>query len=61
MLDSKKHMDWTNEKLLEHYIKCTGKTKTYIRKHLLAPKTDHWLTPEEAVKHGIADKVVKTY
>ena len=40
MLDSKKHMDWTNEKLLEHYIKCTGKTKTYIRKHLLAPKTD---------------------
>ena len=61
MLDSKKHMDWTNEKLLEHYIKCTGKTKTYIRKHLLAPKTDHWLTPEEAVKHGIADKVVTTY
>mgnify|MGYP001437760039 FL=1 len=61
MLDSKKHMDWTNEKLLEHYIKCTGKTKTYIRKHLLAPKTDHWLTPEEAVKHGIADKVIKTY
>ena len=61
MLDSKKHMDWTNEKLLEHYIKCTGKTKTYIRKHLLAPKTDHWLTPEEAVKHGIADKVITTY
>ena len=61
MLDSKKHMDWTNEKLLEHYIKCTGKSKTYIRKHLLAPKTDHWLTPEEAVKHGIADKVITTY
>ena len=61
MFDSKKHMDWTNEKLLEHYIKCTGKTKTYIRKHLLAPKTDHWLTPEEAVKHGIADKVITTY
>ena len=61
MLDSKKHVDWTNEKLLEHYIKCTGKSKTYIRKHLLAPKTDHWLTPEEAVKHGIADKVITTY
>ena len=61
MLDSKKHMDRTNEKLLELYIKCTGKSKTYIRKHLLAPKTDHWLTPEEAVKHGIADKVITTY
>jgi len=28
---------------------------------MLAPKTDHWLTPEEAVKHGIADEVIATY
>ena len=46
---------------MEHYIKCTGKTEAYIRKHTLAPKTDHWLTPEEAVKHGIADHVIETY
>ena len=32
-----------------------------ILKHLLAPKTDHWLTPEEAVKHGIADEVIESY
>ena len=61
MVESRKHMDWTNEKLMEHYIKCTGKTKSYIRKHLLAPKTDHWLTPEEAIKHGIADELITTY
>ena len=61
MVESRKHMDWTNEKLLEHYTKCTGKKEPYIRKHLLAPKTDHWLTPEEAVKHGIADEVIESY
>jgi ATP-dependent Clp protease protease subunit len=61
MIDAQAHMEWTNQKLLEHYMKCTGKKEPYIRKHLLAPKTDHWLTPEEAVKHGIADEVVETY
>ena len=61
MVETQKHMEWTNKKLLDHYIKCTGKKEAYIRKHLLAPKTDHWLTPEEAVQHGIADHVVETY
>ena len=61
MLDAHAHMEWTNQKLMEHYIKCTGKKENYIRKHLLAPKTDHWLTPEEAVKHGIADTLIETY
>ncbi len=61
MIDSHKHMNWTNKKLLEHYKKCTGKSEKYIREFTLAPKTDHWLTPDQAVKHGIADKVIKTY
>jgi len=61
MLDAHTHIEWTNQKLLEHYIKCTGKKENYIRKHMLAPKTDHWLTPEEAIKHGIADKLIETY
>ena len=46
--------------MLDHYKKCTGKTESYIRKHLL-PESDMWLTPEEAIKHGIADKIIKTY
>jgi ATP-dependent Clp endopeptidase proteolytic subunit ClpP len=61
MVDSHAHMKWTNDKLLEHYIKCTGKKKKYIRKYLLAPRTDHYLTPAEAVTHGIADHVITTY
>ena len=61
MLDAHSHMEWTNQKLMEHYVKCTGKKENYIRKHLLALKTDHWLTPEMAIKHGIADKLIETY
>ena len=46
--------------MIDHYKKCTGKTESYIRKHLL-PETDQWLSPEEVVKHGIADHIVETY
>lgn len=55
-----KQFEISSEKLMDHYKKCTGKSRKYIRKHLL-PESDMWLTPEEAVTHGIADKVVETY
>ena len=55
-----KQFEISSEKLMEHYKKCTGKNRKYIRKHLL-PESDMWLTPDEAVTHGIADKVVETY
>lgn len=55
-----KSFEQTTHNMLEHYKKCTGKNETYIRKYLLPPE-DVWLTPEEAVKHGIVDKIIKTY
>ena len=55
-----KQFEISSEKLMDHYKKCTGKSRKYIRKHLL-PESDMWLTPDEAVTHGIADKVVETY
>ena len=55
-----KQFEISSEKLMEHYKKCTGKNRKYIRKHLL-PESDMWMTPEEAITHGIADKVVETY
>ena len=55
-----KAYEFSSEKMLEHYVKCTGKKRDYIRKYLL-PESDTWLTPEEAVKHGIADKIIQTY
>lgn len=50
----------SSERMLEHYKKCTGLSEAKIRKHLL-PETDVWLSAEEAVQYGIADKIVETY
>lgn len=61
LVDIREHQDWLYERMIVHYKKCTGKSETYIKKHLLPTARDKWLTPEEAVKHGIADKLVETY
>ena len=55
-----KEFEMSSFRMIEHYKKCTGKTEKYIRKHLL-PETDQWLSPEETVKHGIADEIITTY
>lgn len=55
-----KAYDFSTERMLNHYKKCTGKSESYIRKNLLS-ETDHWLSPKEAVRHGIADKVLDIY
>lgn len=55
-----KAFEFSSERMLNHYKRCTGKSETYIRKHLLS-ETDHWLSPAEAVRHGIADKVLEIY
>jgi ATP-dependent protease ClpP protease subunit len=46
--------------MLAHYKKCTGLNEKKIREILLPPQ-DVWLSAEEAVKHGIADKIKKVY
>lgn len=55
-----KEFELSSERMLRHYSKCTGKSITYIRKHLLG-ETDVWLSPEEVVRHGIVDEVITTY
>ena len=55
-----KEFELSSARMIEHYKKCTGKSEKYIRKHLL-PETDQWLSTEEVIKHGIADKVIETY
>jgi len=47
-----------SERMLHHYRKCTGKSVTYIRKHLLQ-QSDCFFSPEDAVTHGIVDEVIK--
>ena len=55
-----KEFEMSSERMLTHYKKCTGKSISYIRKHLLS-KQDEWLSPEEVIKHGIADPITQTY
>lgn len=50
----------TSSNMINHYKKCTGKSEKYIRTHLL-PAEDVWLSPEEVIKHGVADQIVETY
>ena len=43
--------------ILNLYRECTGMSDKVIRKHLLTP-LDQWLTPDAAVRYGVADKVI---
>jgi ATP-dependent Clp protease protease subunit len=52
--------DQFSNNMIKHYMKCTGLTKSQVR-DILLPPTDKWLTPREAIKWGIADKVKEMY
>lgn len=51
-----KLMGIISKRIMLHYKKCTGLDEETIRKFLLPPE-DVWLTPKEAVKYGLADKI----
>lgn len=55
-----REFELSTERMVEHYKKCTGLTEKKIREVLLPPE-DRWLSAEEAVKYGIADKIVEVY
>lgn len=55
-----KEFNNTQERILEHYKRCTGLTEKQIKTYLLPPE-DVWLTAKEAVKYGIADEIVEFY
>lgn len=55
-----KEYELSTERMIEHYKKCTGLKEKQIREVLLPPQ-DVWLSAEDAVKYGIADKIVSTY
>jgi ATP-dependent Clp protease protease subunit len=45
-----------SERIINHYVACTGLSKKVIKKELLGP-TDRWLSAEDAMKYGLCDKV----
>lgn len=56
LLASRKATDIMSRMIINHYMKCTGMTEKKVRDILLPPE-DVFLTPKEAVKYGICDKV----
>jgi ATP-dependent Clp protease protease subunit len=55
-----KEFELSTARMMAHYKKCTGLSEKKIREILL-PAEDVWLSAKEAVKYGIADKIVSTY
>lgn len=46
--------------MLNHYRKCTRKSESYIKKHLI-PASDCYFTAADAKKHGVIDEVIDCY
>jgi ATP-dependent Clp protease protease subunit len=55
-----REFELSTKRMVEHYKKCTGLSEKIVREVLL-PAEDVWLDAKEAVKYGIADKIVQTY
>jgi len=55
-----REFELSSQRMMEHYKKCTGLTEKKIREVLL-PAEDVWLSAQEAVKYGIADKIKEVY
>ena len=57
MVACRKEQDMTHERIVNHYLQCSSiKTREELESTLLLP-VDTWLSPEEALKYGIADVV----
>ena len=52
-----KEFELTQQRMIEHYKKCTGMGEQEIKMHLLPPQ-DVWLSAQEALDLGITDYVV---
>jgi len=57
LIAGRKEEDMAHDRVIQHYLTYSGvKDRAELEKYLLRD-VDTWLTPEEAVQHGIADIV----
>lgn len=57
LIAARRQQDFLHQRILDHYKTCTGlHEETAIEAELLQ-STDRWLSPVEAVRFGIADRV----
>ena len=55
----RKEQDYVHQRILRHYMECTGLSRKYIEKNLLQ-EHDTWLTPEEGKKHKFVDSIIES-
>lgn len=58
LVAARKEQELEHQRIIKHYKRHTNLSIKQINKILL-PASDTWLTPEEAIKYGIADKIIK--
>ena len=46
----------TTQRMINHFMKCTGKTKAEVE-DVFFPRVEHYFTPKEAIKAGMADAI----
>jgi ATP-dependent Clp protease protease subunit len=51
-----KYYEKLKKKMTKHYSELTGQKETKIVKDL---ERDYWMSPEEAVKYGLIDRIIK--
>ena len=56
LLEVQRELCYTHNRIVEQYIKCTGKSKELINEKLTS-KNDSWLLPPAAVEFGLFDRV----
>lgn len=56
LIAGRKSMDQVTDKVMRHYIHCTGLSEKNIRKYLLPPE-DVWLSADEALRHKLCDQI----
>lgn len=60
LLSRVKEFELTSQRIISLYKHCTGLSETKIREILL-PAQDVWLSADEAVEHGLADSIIRTF
>ena len=57
LIAGRKEEDLEHERILQHYLTYSNiKDKVELEKYLLRD-VDTWLSPDEAIQHGLADRV----
>ncbi|MBE8232823.1 MAG: ATP-dependent Clp protease proteolytic subunit [Endozoicomonadaceae bacterium] len=60
IIATNKNFKMLSDRMIAHYKDCTGLSVKDIRKYLLPP-SDVYLSAKEAVKYGIADRIIDPY